>query len=63
MYSHSLFIAPVVFDDHDLPIGDDDVSLLHSKKIRTFAPREPAKPLNDAQICGSFFLGNLKTPH
>ena len=31
--------------------------LLHnSNKSRTFAPREPAKPLNDAQMCGSFFL-------
>ena len=30
--------------------------LLHnSNKSRTFAPREPAKPLNDAQMCGSFF--------
>lgn len=24
--------------------------------IRVFAAREPAKPLNDAQMCGSFFL-------
>ena len=23
---------------------------------RTFAALEPAKPLNDAQMCGSFFL-------
>ena len=23
--------------------------------IRIFAAREPAKPLNDAQMCGSFF--------
>ena len=31
--------------------------LLHnSNKSRTFAPREPAKPLNDAQMCGSFYL-------
>jgi len=27
-----------------------------SKNIRTFAPPEPAKPLNDAQMCGSFYL-------
>ena len=27
-----------------------------SMNIRTFAAREPAKPLNDAQIGGSFFL-------
>ena len=26
-----------------------------SKIIRIFAAREPAKPLNDAQMCGSFF--------
>ncbi len=26
--------------------------------IRTFVTREPAKPLNDAQMCGSFlFIG------
>ena len=25
-----------------------------SMNIRTFAAREPAKPLNDAQMCGSF---------
>ena len=25
-----------------------------SKIIRIFAAREPAKPLNDAQMCGSF---------
>ena len=24
--------------------------------IRTFAAREPAKPLNDAQMCGSFLF-------
>ena len=24
--------------------------------IRTFAVREPAKPLNDAQMCGSFLF-------
>ena len=24
--------------------------------VRIFATREPAKPLNDAQMCGSFFL-------
>ena len=24
--------------------------------IHIFAVREPAKPLNDAQMCGSFFL-------
>ena len=27
--------------------------------IRTFATREPAKPLNDAQMCGSFFVYTL----
>lgn len=26
------------------------------KKSCTFAIREPAKPLNNAQMCGSFFL-------
>ena len=24
--------------------------------MRTFAPPEPAKPLHDAQMCGSFYL-------
>ena len=27
--------------------------------IRIFAVREPAKPLNDAQMCGSFLFYNL----
>ncbi len=27
--------------------------------IRIFATREPAKPLNDAQMCGSFLFYNL----
>ena len=27
--------------------------------IRIFATREPAKPLNDAQMCGSFFVYTL----
>ena len=31
-------------------------SLCDSEIIRTFAPLEPAKPLNDAQMCGSFFI-------
>jgi hypothetical protein len=29
-----------------------------SKIIRIFAAREPAKPLNDAQMCGSFLFYN-----
>ena len=35
---------------------------VHAKKfvlsmiIRIFAAREPAKPLNDAQMCGSFLF-------
>ena len=28
----------------------------NSEIIRTFAPLEPAKPLNDAQMCGSFYF-------
>ena len=28
--------------------------LVYSMIIRNFAAREPAKPLNDAQMCGSF---------
>ena len=28
----------------------------NSEIIRTFAPPEPAKPLNDAQMCGSFYF-------
>ena len=35
--------------------------------IRTFAAREPAKPLNDAQMCGSFLFlwvyGNKNSVH
>ena len=27
--------------------------------ISIFAAREPAKPLNDAQMCGSFFYGYM----
>ena len=27
--------------------------------VRIFAAREPAKPLNDAQMCGSFFVYTL----
>ena len=27
-----------------------------NKKVRTFASPEPAKPLNDAQMCGSFYF-------
>ena len=32
-----------------------------SKIIRTFAPLEPAKPLNDAQMCGSFYNLSVMT--
>ena len=28
----------------------------NSENIRTFAPPEPAKPLHDAQMCGSFYV-------
>ena len=31
-------------------------TLAENKKVRTFAALEPAKPLNDAQMCGSFFM-------
>lgn len=30
--------------------------LVYSMIIRIFAAREPAKPLNDAQMCGSFLF-------
>ena len=30
--------------------------LLVSKNLRTFAAPVPAKPLNDAQMCGSFYF-------
>ena len=36
------------------PIFSKDLG--DSEKIRTFAPPEPAKPLHDAQMCGSFLL-------
>lgn len=29
--------------------------------IHIFAVREPAKPLNDAQMCGSFFYRRMAT--
>ena len=31
-------------------------NLLVSKNLRTFAALVPAKPLNDAQLCGSFYF-------
>ena len=30
--------------------------LAERKKVCTFAALEPAKPLNDAQMCGSFYF-------
>jgi hypothetical protein len=33
------------------------------KKICTFASPEPAKPLNDAQMCGSFFFMPMPMPN
>ena len=33
----------------------------NSKNIRTFTPLEPAKPLNDAQMCGSFCNSSVMT--
>ena len=34
-----------------------------NKKVRIFAAPEPAKPLNDAQMCGSFFLCLCRIEH
>ena len=34
--------------------------LVYSMIIRNFAAREPAKPLNDAQMCGSFLFFRYK---
>ena len=34
-------------------------SLCNQRLFRIFATREPAKPLNDAQMCGSFLFYNL----
>ena len=34
-----------------------------SKIIRIFAAREPAKPLNDAQMCGSFLYIYVSSQH
>ena len=34
-------------------------ALHNPNKSLTFATREPAKPLNDAQMCGSFFVYTL----
>ena len=36
-------------------------SLCDSEIIRTFASLEPAKPLNDAQMCGSFYNLSVMT--
>ena len=36
-------------------------SLDYPDIIRTFAPREPAKPLIDAQMCGSFYNSSVMT--
>ena len=33
-----------------------DKTIVISKNLRTFAPPEPAKPLHDAQMCGSFYF-------
>ena len=33
----------------------------YSEIICTFAPLEPAKPLNDAQMCGSFYILSVMT--
>ena len=35
-------------------LGDSEI-------IRTFASLEPAKPLNDAQMCGSFYNSSVMT--
>ena len=32
-----------------------------NKKVRIFAAPEPAKPLNDAQMCGSFFYAYVES--
>ena len=36
--------------------------LLVSKNLRTFAAPVPAKPLNDAQMCGSFYFLYISLP-
>ena len=36
-------------------------SLCDSEIIRTFASLEPAKPLHDAQMCGSFYILSVMT--
>jgi len=41
------------------PIFSKDLG--DSEKIRTFAPPEPAKPLHDAQMCGSFYNSSVMT--
>ena len=39
-----------------------DIYFVISKIICIFAPLEPAKPLNDAQMCGSFFYMSHRVP-
>ena len=34
--------------------------LAGKEKVRIFAALEPAKPLNDAQMCGSFFYVHIR---
>ena len=36
--------------------------MLVSKNLRTFAALVPAKPLNDAQMCGSFYFLYISLP-
>ena len=43
---------PEIFHFYVIPPAE---KLALSMIIRIFATREPAKPLNDAQMCGSFF--------
>ena len=49
-----LYEAKFVFDCPVLFFFEK--SLVISNKSSIFAALEPAKPLNDAQMCGSFFL-------
>ena len=44
---------PEIFHFYVIPPAE---KLALSMIIRIFATREPAKPLNDAQMCGSFLF-------
>jgi len=43
-----------MIDFVELKVGFRCKKIGYSKKSSIFAPREPAKPINDVQMCGCF---------